>query len=200
MRKLFSLLLLIVFVLLLPLTMGMTLNRQADYDMDGEIDLLMKAENQYAKTGLLIQGEGEVKMSNSIELSEFSLVGEYNIEARSAEQSKEVFGHTEPLTIVVSNMAPMPDDQFLVYAQYMKPNHGMTAFHQGRYSMMFSKVLTFDIDAKTYVEDGLYMHRIELFKPETLSFFEEMLVRGKTKFVDSIMFHPVIKEETEATE
>jgi hypothetical protein len=44
------------------------------------------------------------------------------------------------------------------------------------------------------------MHRIELFKPETLSFFEEMLVWGKTKFVDSIMFHPVIKEETEATE
>jgi hypothetical protein len=167
-----------LLLLLLPFTFGMTLTRNAVYDVDGTTDMYYIAGNDAVQTAMSIEGTGS-----------FQMVLGTSLKAVSADHTVEIVATSPddaliPLTVVLATKSG--EDKPQVYAVMFSPDRGHKGYMEHIVEAVTSEKASLKVSSEVLLEKGVYKHLIQLFNG-AVSLYERFDASGRIKFRDSLL-------------
>ncbi len=167
----------LLLLLLLPFTLGMSLNRNAMYDVDGTTDMYYMAGNDDVQTAMSIEGTGSFQMALGTSLKAVS--ADHNVEIVATSPDDALM----PLTVALATKSGEEKPQ--VYAVMFSPDRGHKGYMEHIVAAVTSEQASLKVDSDVLLEKGIYKHFINLFN-DTVSLYERFDASGRIKFRDSL--------------
>ncbi len=167
----------LILLLLLPFTLGMTLNRTAVYDVDGTTDMYYLAGNDNVQTAMSIEGMGSFQLHLGTSAKAVSVDHTVEIVTNSPEDA------VIPLTVALATKSSEEKSQ--VYAVMFRPDRGHTGYLHHIVTAITGEQTALKVDSEVLLEKGIYKHFISLFNDD-VSLYERFDASGRIKFKDSL--------------